>query len=293
MKNLFTKFDLHIHSPFSDGQLNLDLQIKTAIKLGLKIIGFSDHIFPFAFYKHPKNKQIFPSGFVTCYSSEFLKYRKKVFRFYERKYSQIRILNGAEIDIYPHGTLTLPRNVKPDFFDYLLIAKHHTIPKDLGFLFRRKPNVEKWLWKYDPMLKLNEYLWEKGVYFAFSKYKPDVFAHFQEGIPKSFIYFKKKEKMKRFVLMCKKFNVAIELNNLYWDKKRKLNHLTWCVPILEYGHEYGVKFSLASDFHGFEKDYEFYLNKSQEMIELVEKYDLELIDPRKFLPENRKKTKFE
>ena len=61
-------------------------------------------------------------------------------------------------------------------------------------------------------------------------------------------------------------------------------------PILEYGHQYEVKFSLASDFHGFDKDVPRYLNKSQEMFQLVEQYDLKLIDPHKFLPENTGKT---
>ncbi|MHA1341821.1 MAG: PHP domain-containing protein [Promethearchaeota archaeon] len=286
MKNKLTKFDLHMHSPFSDGQINLDLQIRTAIKLGLKIIGFADHIFPFAIYKHPKDGSIQPSGLVNCFSADFLKYRKEVLRYYDKKYPQIRILNGGEIDIYPHGTLTLPKGIKPSFFDYLLVAKHHTLPKDFGFLFRKYPKLEKWLWMHDPYLKMNEYLWEKGLYAAFMRYKPDIFAHFQEGMPKSIGYLRNKEKMKRFVLMCKKYNVAIELNNLFWDKKRQINHIKWCYPILEYGHEYGVEFSIASDFHGFEKDIEKYLNKSQEMLELVEKYDLKLIDPTRFLPEN-------
>lgn len=287
MKNRFHQFDLHVHTPFSDGQISIDKMLQILIELGIKIVGFADHVFPGAFYTHPPNKNLQPSGLVTCYSAEMLHYRKQVFRIYEKKYPKIRILNGAEIDVWPHGGLTLPPGIKSDFFDYLLISKHHTVPKDFGFLFKKFPKTERWLWQHSPRLKLNEYLWEKGLYATFERYHPNVFAHPQEGMPKSIGVLKNRDKMKRFVLMCTKNDVAIELNNLFWDRKKKVSYYEWFYPILEYGHECGTKFSLASDFHGFEKEISFYLNKSQEMVELVETYDLDLIDPHKFLPENK------
>ncbi|MBD3351763.1 MAG: hypothetical protein GF364_09790 [Candidatus Lokiarchaeota archaeon] len=291
MRNILNiKFDLHMHTLFSDGQIDLDLQIQTLIDLGYDIVGFTDHVFPGAIYKHPVNQGLNPSGLVTCFSKSMLEYRKQVIRFYDKKYPQIRLLNAGEIDIYPHGKLTLPQGITADFFDYLMVAKHQTLPKPLSFLYKKHTKLEKWMWKHNPRLLLNEQLWEKGLYTAFEKFKPDVFAHFQEGMPKSIGILKNKDKMKRFVLMCKKYNVAIELNNLFWDKKHKINHTKWCYPILEYGHEYGVKFSVASDFHGFDKDYKKNLDKSREMMKLVEKYDLNLIDPRKFLPENTGKV---
>lgn len=283
---MFHEFDLHMHTPFSDGQINLDLQIQTAIHLGLKIIGFADHINQFSGYTHPTDGSIQPGGFVRIYSAEKLRYRKGIIRYLGKKYPQIRLLNGAEIDILPNGSLSLPRGITPDFFDYVLVSKHFTIPKDIGFLWIKYPYIERWLWTHSPRMKLNAYMWEKGLYSAFQHTKIDILAHPYVGMPKSIGIMKDRRRMKRFVLMCKKYDVAIELNNLFWDKKQKKNHMTYFYPILEYGHEYEVKFSLASDFHGFDKNIPLYLNKSQEMVQLVEKYDLQLIDPHKFLPEN-------
>jgi len=272
-------FDLHCHTPFSDAQRDLDTIIQGLIDIGVKIVGFADHVNPVSIYRNPKrfgNKR----RFVNNYSPGQLRYRREVFRIYDKKFNKIRILNGAEIDIYPHGGISLPRGIKPDFFDYLLLVKHHTLPQVFD-LFKKRPKMDRWLWKHSPGRRLHEYLWEKGVYGAFRRYKPDIFGHFQDKIPRNI----SREKMKRFVLYAKKYDVAIELND--FTKSSKFKPIPRFLPVLEYGHECGAKFSLGSDFHGFQKDLRKQLYKSQNMYELAEKYDLELIDPTKFLPENR------
>lgn len=281
---MFHKFDLHMHTPFSDGQINIDRQIQILIDLGFEVVGFADHVNPISLYWHPKDGSIIPGGMVYNFTARQLRYRKQAIRHYDKKYPEISILNGGEVDIYPDGSLSLPRGIDADFFDYLLVSKHHTVPKPLGFLYKKFPKMHRWMWTHNPRLKLNERLWEKGLYECFRRYDVDVFAHPQEGMPLSISYMKDREKMKRFVLMCKKYDVAIELNHLFWDKREKMRHLKWFYPILEYGHEYEIKFSLASDFHGFSKDHlPELLNHSQKMMKIVDDYDLQLIDPRKFI----------
>jgi len=255
MPEKFHLFDLHVHTPFSDAQYPLDTIVQGLIDNGIKIVGFADHVFPFAIYHNPRrfgDQRRFNNG----YSGDLLRYRKEFLRIYNKKFPKIRFLQSAEVDINPRGQLTLPRGITPDFFDYLLVVKHQTVPP-----FPRETH---------------EYMWEAGIYKAFADYRPDVLAHPHENFPKHLPV----EKMKRLVLYAKKYGVALELNKNKFNESR-------LKPFLEFGHEYGAKFSLCSDFHGFKKDIIDELNYSQHMYEIVEKYDLELIDPRKFLPENR------
>nr|MDO8110460.1 PHP domain-containing protein [Candidatus Sigynarchaeota archaeon] len=257
MADKFHFFDLHVHTPFSDAQYDLDMIVQGLIDNGIKIVGFTDHIFPFSIYHNPKRFGD-QRRWNNCYSVSFLRYRKEFFRIYNKKYPKIRFLNSGEIDINPRGQLTLPRGITTDFFDYTVVVKHQTVPKHPRDIY--------------------ENMWEGGVYKAWADYRPDVFAHPHENMPKHF----SKEKMKRFILYAKKYDVAIELN-----KQKPINE-EWFKPVLEYGHEYGVKFSICSDYHGFKKPDLHELDFSQQVYhEIVEKYDLELIDPRKFLPENR------
>lgn len=285
---MFHLFDLHIHSAFSDGQIDTDTMIQMYIDSEYKIIGLADHVFPGAMYSHPRDSNMNPKGLGNNFNAENLRYRKKVIRFYDKKYPQIRILNAGEVDTaMPNGALTLPRGINSDFFDYLMIVKHHTIPKEFSFLYKKFPNMEKWMWKHNPRLRINAFVYEQGLYAAFNKYKVDILAHPQELMPKAIGHYMDRKRMKRFVLMCKKHGVALELNHLIKDRFTPRDSIKWFYPILEMGHEYGVKFSLGSDFHGFKKNsLKELINHGQTMMSLVEKYDLELIDPHKFLPEN-------
>ncbi len=264
-------YDLHVHTIYSDGQIDMDTLLQLLIKNKVKIVGFADHIFPLGFSIHKKHKLFSP-----YFDADRLRYRKKVFELYQKKYPQIKILHSAEIDIYPDGTLSLPKGIHPNLFDYLLVSKHHTAPKPLN-IFKKTPAVEKWLWKHDPGLRLNEYLWEKGLYTCFMRYHPDIFAHPQIGMPK----YMNLRKLERFVLYCKKYQVAIELNHF---PKHELK------AILEFGNKYDAEFAPASDFHGFGKNIEEKLMHSREMLELAQEFALKVMDPLQMLQKRRKNT---
>jgi len=259
-------FDLHIHTFFSDGQRDFDPIIQTLIKNKVKIAGFADHIFPGCLYRHPE------TGLSYNYRVSQLKYRKNYIRYLDRKYPEIRLLNGGEIDIYPHGTLSLPKGITPAFFDYLTVAKHHTLPITLP-IWKKHPKMEKWLWTNHPKFKLKKQLWYSGLEAAFQRYKPDIFAHLQEGIPKCLSH----ADLKRIIYLSVKYGVAIELNHFPMRELR---------PLLPLAKRYGVKFSLASDFHGFGDKFEENLMHSQKMLDIAQEYGLELINPAQFLPEN-------
>lgn len=266
-------YDMHVHTPFSDGQHDIDTVLRAEIRHGVKIIGFADHIFPTQW----------------CFNKAHLDYRKKVLRQYQRKYPDIRILVGGEIDVWPNGSLTLPRGATPGDFDYLLVAHHHTVPKQLDFLYKKTPNAGKWLWKHSPDLRLNKRLWKLANHACFARYNIDIWAHPQEGMPR----FMGRDEYKEFVLLCKKFHVALELNQFPAMGRLPLprfvhkyhRHLE---ILLEYGHKFDVQFAVSSDFHGFNKKWEQHdlIECIDSMFELAAAWDLKLMDPTKFLPEN-------
>ncbi|MFW6272864.1 MAG: hypothetical protein ACOC2U_03695 [bacterium] len=100
-------------------------------------------------------------------------------------------------------------------------------------------------------------LWEKGLYNAFRRYHPDVFAHPQEGFPKHL----SDKRLKRFILICKKYDVVQELNP--FPLNGRLDRL------LKLGKKYQLKFSLGSDFHGFKPHIRELLSHIYEMFEIV------------------------
>jgi histidinol phosphatase-like PHP family hydrolase len=268
-------FDLHVHTPFSDGQVDIDTMLKTLIKLNVKVVGFADHIFPGAMYKHPPSIGML-QGLRNCYNSEFLTYRKAFIKILSRKYPQIAILNGGEIDILPQGKLALPKGIEPDFFrdagSYLMVVKHHTFPKQFNFLWKKRPELERWMWTHNPRLLLNTHLWEKESYEAFRRYRPDIFAHPQENTPK----YLSEYRIRRMMCNLKKFGVAFELNHFTKRGTRDDRILKW-------GEKYGVEFSVGSDFHGFQKDYEKLFGEGLEMFDLARDWNLKLLNPQKFL----------
>lgn len=264
-------FDLHVHSFFSDAQRPFSEVIDALVDNDIKIVGIADHVFPGAMYHNPKRFGT-ERRFHNCYSARLLRHRKTYLRLMDRKYKhKLRILVGGEVDILPAGILAFPPGITRADFDYVIGVKHHTLPKQLGFAFKRRPDVYAWLWKHDPLLRLNERLWEKEIYQAFRSGSVDILGHPQEGMPT----FLPRLKMERLVLHARKFNVAIELNHLLENPR--------CAALLDLGHEHDVAFSLGSDFHGFQADLRKQLDHVNEMMALVERHDLRLLDPAAFL----------
>jgi histidinol phosphatase-like PHP family hydrolase len=215
---------------------------------------------------------------VSLYSKERLEYRKAFLRLYQKKYPQIRILVGGEIDIYEGGKLTLPTGIDPSHFDYLLVSKHFTLPINLDYLYRYPPMLEQWIWTHNPRLILNKEMWFRGIHANFHKDFPDIFAHPQWNMPKNMM----EADYKRLAWLAMKYHVAVELNPQFRKNLRRM------LDVLSKYRD-RIKFSLGSDFHGREKDMDLVseANLSQEMYEMAQEYQLNLIDPHIFLPENR------
>ncbi len=268
-------FDMHVHSFFSDAQREFDQVIEALVDNGVKIVGIADHVFPGALYRNPKRfgKE---RRLHYCHSASLLRYRARFLKLMDRKYrKKIRILVGGEIDILPAGNLALPRGITPADFDYLMVVKHHTFPKTIDFPFKKRPDVYRWLYARDPCLRMNERLWEKELYAAFDRFRPDIFGHPQEGMPR----FLSAYKLKRLATNARLHGVALELNHV-------TNHPLG-VALLDAMHEAGTIASIGSDFHGFQPDIHVQLNHIHDMIAMAEKYDVDLLDPSKFLPENK------
>ena len=83
----FHKYDLHVHSFFSDAQHDFDIIIEGLIDLGIEMIGFADHLFPGAMYHHSNSKQW---KMYNMYARRKLIYRKEYLRYLDRKYSVSR-----------------------------------------------------------------------------------------------------------------------------------------------------------------------------------------------------------
>lgn len=263
----FHAFDLHVHTFFSDGQIDLDAQFELLHQNKIEIVGFADHIHP-------------GSG---CFSKERLEYRKSLLRLYERKYRKygIRVLIGGEVDILEAGHITLPRGITPEHFDYLQVSKHHTLPKQIPMM-QKKPNWDKWLWAHDLGLILNKMIWIKEIHNCFKCSAPDILAHPTWNMPG----YMTDAEIKRLVWLAWKYGVALELNpnnRSHWASK---NERTRVLKIFsKYRHL--LRFSLGSDFHGFKKEKLWEMGLSQEMYEEAIQYGLKLIDPHDFLPEHR------
>jgi histidinol phosphatase-like PHP family hydrolase len=266
---------LHVHTPFSDVQIPFETLIKVLIKLNVKIVGLSDHVNPVSIYLHPKTFGSF-AGVQNWYSAKKMGYRKEYIAWLNRKYHNIAFLHGGEIDIIPPGILTLPKGITPDFFrgpgSYLMVVSHMMgSSKYIDSSYRHHPKLERWMWKYNPDLLLRTRLWETASYHAFNRYHPDIFAHPQENIPRYF----SEARIRRFMWYLKKYDIAYELNHFFKYVK---------IPeILKWGAHYGVKFSIGSDFHGFKRDDEAEFQEGLTMFDLAQEWNLELLDPRKFL----------
>ncbi|NMC05287.1 MAG: hypothetical protein GYA24_08755 [Candidatus Lokiarchaeota archaeon] len=278
-------YDLHVHTPFSDGQVDFDTMLGILTRLNVEFVGFADHVFPGAMYVHSRTMPICP-GLTNCFSESTLRRRKAVFRLLQRKHPRITILHSGEVDTFPDGTLALPPGITPDFFrdagSYLMVAKHHTIPKQLNYIYKHRGAMmptDPWAWRYSPRLRLNALMWEKGVYATFARYHPDVLAHPHETMP----LYLPEHRVRRLLLSCKKHGVAYELN--YAEKPR-----TYLKEVFTWGEKYQTPFTIASDFHGFgRKPFEDIFNEGLEIFELAERWNLNIVNPEKYLQDRSRR----
>jgi histidinol phosphatase-like PHP family hydrolase len=104
------RYDLHIHSHYSDGSASIQNIAKRASTIGLEVIAIVDHFWP-SF----GSRQL---------SAREIAERSQEIKLVDSEFSHTRILNGAELDISFDGTLTyIPGGIQQ--FE-LIIGSFHT-----------------------------------------------------------------------------------------------------------------------------------------------------------------------
>jgi histidinol phosphatase-like PHP family hydrolase len=102
--------DLHIHSNYSDGESSVDEIVRRATSLGLKTIGLTDHFWPsMGSQKGGKN---------------LIEQRRREIETARSDFPDIRILDGAEVDIQSNGELA-PVAGGLEQFDLIIGSFHH------------------------------------------------------------------------------------------------------------------------------------------------------------------------
>lgn len=103
------QYDYHIHSSFSDGNTSIRNIVERAIKLRLETIAIIDHFWP--------------SIGSTRGGISLIKERREAIETIRGEYPQIRILEGAEVDINSDGTMA-PVAGGLDQFDIVIGSVH-------------------------------------------------------------------------------------------------------------------------------------------------------------------------
>jgi len=102
--------DLHSHTTWSDGELSVEELVKEARFLGRKYIGITDH-----------QPSIRTRGIEKV--RKLLEERKEEIHVIDRKYKDIKVFNGVEVDIYAGKNLALPDELLSTF-DYAIASVH-------------------------------------------------------------------------------------------------------------------------------------------------------------------------
>ncbi|GGD74837.1 histidinol-phosphatase [Paenibacillus nasutitermitis] len=115
------KFDLHTHH-FRCGHADGDIEsyIQAGIKVGLTVIGISDHS-PYFASEHDQ-----PQPGIAMGKSQFLHYIDEVLRLKAKYEGKIDVLLGMESDFYPESIDLYRRMYEPHPFDYIIGSVHHT-----------------------------------------------------------------------------------------------------------------------------------------------------------------------
>jgi DNA polymerase (family X) len=106
------KGDVHMHSEWSDGNATLEDMVKAAIARGYQYIGITDHSIGL--------------GIARGLSKERLEQQLEEIKELRRKYPDIRILAGLEVDIKANGSLDIPDEVLAEL-DIVLASVHSSM----------------------------------------------------------------------------------------------------------------------------------------------------------------------
>lgn len=101
--------DLQIHTSWSDGENTIEEMIKSALEMKYKYLCISDHA---------GNLKI-----ANAMNEQRLKKQIQAIKKIEKKFPEIKILKGAEVEILPNGNLGIKNEVLKEL-DIVLIAVH-------------------------------------------------------------------------------------------------------------------------------------------------------------------------
>ncbi|MBP3626879.1 MAG: histidinol-phosphatase [Clostridia bacterium] len=227
--------------------------IKTAIKNGIKIMGFSDHA-PF----------VYPDGFQAGYciqAEEAEDYIETLKALREKYKGQIEIIIGFEMEYYPIYFDDMLSNVKKLGAEYLILGQHfigNGYPDGIGSC---SPNHTEEMFS----------CYTDGVIEGMKTGKFSYLAH-----PDMFLYAENDEiynrEAKRLCEAAKELDIPLEINLLGIHSRRHYpKEAFWKIA-----GEVGCKVIFGFDAHSADRAYDKESLKIAEKI--VKKYKLHLID---------------
>jgi len=102
--------DLHSHTTWSDGELSVEELVARARELGRSYLGITDH--------QPSIRTLGERRV-----EQLIRDRKKDIERVDKKYQDIKVFNGVEVDIYADKTLGLPEHLLATY-DYAIASIH-------------------------------------------------------------------------------------------------------------------------------------------------------------------------
>src|SRR5256712_13837720 len=114
--------DLHMHTTWSDGKYSTEEMIEAARKRGYKYIAITDH-----------SKSLGVAGGLS--DDDLVKHTEEC-RALDRKYSDIRVLAGTEVDIRQDGTLDYSDELLSNL-DFVVASLHSGFKQDKASLTMR------------------------------------------------------------------------------------------------------------------------------------------------------------
>lgn len=193
--------NFHIHSTWSDGLYTPEIIVREAIKKKMEKIGFADH------YQTTK---------VSSISKKYLKMYLEDIKALRKKYGEIEIYAGIEVDFSPRTNI----DELPDFEDFDFVLFEY---------------VQDSLWDGYPLWMLLDLR---------KRIKPPVIlAH--NDLSRNF----GATDIEAFLRVLEADNIGIELNtNLNYTKLGEF-YYRLATPIFERVKEYNIPISIGSDMH--------------------------------------------
>lgn len=105
--------DYHVHTTYSDGRREPEAYIEAALKLGLREIGFSDHINPAG----GPPEWCMPHDRLPRYAEHLLRLK--------REHSDIAVRLGLEIDYLPDTEVVTEKIINSFPFDFIIGSVHY------------------------------------------------------------------------------------------------------------------------------------------------------------------------